>query len=193
MTVGADPVAPPLRLTTPRLVLRAWEPADAPALKAAIDRNLDRLRPWVPWAVHEPSPLEAIAQRLAGFRADFDAGRDWVYGIFAPDGRTVLGGTGLHPRIGPGGLEIGYWLDAAATGHGLATEAAAALTDLALALPGITRVEIRCDPANAASAAVPRRLGYAHVETLAAATTGPDGAPRDLMVWRRVRVAGAAG
>lgn len=182
---------PPHRVVTPRLVLRAWEPADAPALKAAIDRNLDRLRPWVPWAVHEPSPLEAVRERVARFRAEFDAGRDWVYGIFAPDGRTVLGGTGLHPRIGAGGLEIGYWLDAAVAGRGLATEAAAALTDLALALPGITHVEIRCDPANAPSAAIPRRLGYAHVGTLA--ITGPDGAPRELMVWRRQRPASPAG
>jgi RimJ/RimL family protein N-acetyltransferase len=31
---------------------------------------------------------------------------------------------------------------------------------LALTLPGIERVEIRCDAANTRSSAVPRRLGY---------------------------------
>ena len=34
------------------------------------------------------------------------------------------------------------------------------LTDLALAQEAVTWVEIRCDEANAASAAVPRRLGF---------------------------------
>lgn len=45
-------------------------------------------------------------------------------------------------RIGPGGLETGYWVHQAHTRRGLATAAAAALTDAALALPGIDRVEI---------------------------------------------------
>jgi RimJ/RimL family protein N-acetyltransferase len=57
-------------------------------------------------------------------------------------------------------VEIGYWLDAAATGHGFASEAAAALLDVADAMPGISRVEIRCDVNNTASAAIPRRLGF---------------------------------
>ena len=34
------------------------------------------------------------------------------------------------------------------------------MTPVALGLPGVTRVEIHCDEANAASAAIPRKLGY---------------------------------
>ena len=40
------------------------------------------------------------------------------------------------------------------------TALASALTDVGLELEGIERIEIHCDVANAASAAVPRRLGY---------------------------------
>jgi RimJ/RimL family protein N-acetyltransferase len=40
------------------------------------------------------------------------------------------------------------------------TRAAKALTELGLGLPGVARVEIRCDAANLRSAAVPRRLGF---------------------------------
>ena len=47
-----------------------------------------------------------------------------------------------------------------ATGKGLMTRVAGALTDLALSRPDIERVEIHCDETNLASAAVPRRLGY---------------------------------
>ena len=57
-------------------------------------------------------------------------------------------------------VELGYWLDAAVTGRGLATEATRALFDVAAALPGLSHAEIRCDSANTASAAVPRRLGF---------------------------------
>jgi ribosomal-protein-serine acetyltransferase len=42
----------------------------------------------------------------------------------------------------------------------LATEAARLLTDAALALPDISHVEIHHDKANAASAGVPRKLGF---------------------------------
>ena len=63
-------------------------------------------------------------------------------------------------RIGPDGLEIGYWLDGAHTGRGLVTEAADLLTAAGLGLDGIERVEIHCDQANVRSAAVPARLGY---------------------------------
>jgi RimJ/RimL family protein N-acetyltransferase len=57
-------------------------------------------------------------------------------------------------------VELGYWLDAAATRRGLAAEAIRALLAVAATLPGMTHVEIRCDAANRPSAAVPRRLGF---------------------------------
>jgi RimJ/RimL family protein N-acetyltransferase len=56
--------------------------------------------------------------------------------------------------------------------HGYATSAAGALTGVALSLPGVTRVEIRCDVANLASASVPRRLGYRLDRVVDDRTTG---------------------
>ncbi|AUX20230.1 acetyltransferase [Sorangium cellulosum] len=175
----------PVRIVTARLVLRAWRPEDAPALKEAIDASIEHLRPWMPWAMREPSPVESTAELLSQFADDFAAGRDFPYGIFSGDEREVLGGTGLHPRIGPGALEIGYWLRVTATRRGHATEAVAALTRVALEELGMSRVEIRCDPRNGASAAVARRLGYRHVTTLKANTLTPTGEPRDTMVWEQ--------
>ncbi|WP_437943824.1 GNAT family N-acetyltransferase [Sorangium sp. So ce281] len=174
---------PPDRILTARLTLRAWRPEDALLIREAIDTSLAHLRPWMPWAAHEPSSMEATTALLEKFRDDFTEGRDFHYGIFMRDERDVLGGTGLHPRIGPGALEIGYWLRATATRCGYATEAVAGLTRVALEELGVSRVEIRCDPRNTASAAVPRRLGYRHVTTLEANTLTPAGEPRDTMVW----------
>ena len=77
-----------------------------------------------------------------------------------PGDGAIVGGCGLHRRVGEGGLEIGYWVHVDHGRRGIATALARALTDAALALPDVDRVEIHCDEANVRSAAVPRRLGY---------------------------------
>ena len=45
-------------------------------------------------------------------------------------------------------------------------------------------VQIRCDPNNHASAAIPKRLGYVHRTTLRKNATTTGGAPRDTQVWK---------
>jgi RimJ/RimL family protein N-acetyltransferase len=158
------PRGPAYRIVTPRLVVRCWEPRDAPFLKEAIDSSLDHLRPWMPWARHEPQTLAEKVELLREFRGQFDLGADSVYAIFDSRDERVLGGTGLHPRIGPGRLEIGYWIRADAVGHGYATEATAALTRVAFEVADVERVEIHCMPENRVSAAIPRKLGYSLCE-----------------------------
>ncbi|HUZ38459.1 MAG TPA: GNAT family N-acetyltransferase [Streptosporangiaceae bacterium] len=73
---------------------------------------------------------------------------------------ALAGAIGLHRRVGDGGIEIGYWIAERYTRRGFATAAAEAITSVALALSGVKRVEIHCDEANTASAAIPRKLGY---------------------------------
>jgi RimJ/RimL family protein N-acetyltransferase len=175
---------PPDQVWTERLLLRRWRTEDAPLLKDAIDSSLAHLQEWMPWAMGEPTPVELIRERLAVFSGQFDRGEEWLFGVFAPDESIVIGGTGLHRRIAPTGLEIGYWIRLSEVRRGYATEAAAAMTRVALTLPGIDHVEIRCDPLHAISAAIPRRLGYAHVETIVENNAGPDGGPRNTMIWR---------
>lgn len=177
--------SPPRRIETGRLVLRCWEERDAPLLRDAVDSSLEHLRRWMPWAMDEPSSLEETRRRLRTYAAQFDAGDDFVFGIFTQDETEVVGGSGLHPRIGTGALEIGYWIRASRTGHGFATEAAEALTVAGLAMPGIDRIQIHCDPRNTASRRVPEKLGYRLVETRHADRETPDGAPRDTAVFER--------
>lgn len=57
-------------------------------------------------------------------------------------------------------MSIGYWVHAAYTGRGIATEAAAVLTSLALQMEGVDVVDICHDEANLASGQVPAKLGY---------------------------------
>src|SRR5262245_29064214 len=160
------PRGPAYRIETERLVVRCWDPADAALVKDAVDSSLEHLRAWMPWAHDEPQTLEQKVELLRRFRGRFDLGDDFVYGILTRDETRVLGGTGLHLRVGAHAREVGYWIRADAEGQGYVTEAVAALTRVGLELDALERIEIRCDPANTRSAAVPRRLGYVHEATL---------------------------
>jgi RimJ/RimL family protein N-acetyltransferase len=174
---------PAYRIHTARLVIRCWNPADAPLLKAAVDASLEHLRPWMPWAENEPQELDKKIDGLRLFRGKFDLGQDFVYGIFNRDESQVVGGTGLHTRAGEGAREIGYWIHADWINQGIATEVSAALTRVAFEIDHVGRVEIHCDPANVRSAAVPRKLGYTYEATLRQRLPLSDGTFRDTMIW----------
>ncbi len=178
----------PYRIETERLVVRCYEPSDAPLLKEAIDSSLEHLRPWMPWAHSEPQTLEEKIELVKVFRSNFDIEENFTYGIFAADESELLGGTGLHPRIGPGGLEIGYWVRASATRRGVVTESAAALTRVGFEICGADRIEIRIEPRNEASLGIPRNLGFVEEATLRRRLPGREGAPlRDVTIFTMFR------
>ena len=178
---------PAYRIETPRLVVRCWGPEDAPLLQGAVEASVEHLRPWMPWARDEPRTLAERIELLRDFRTKFERGEDFVYGIFASDESRVLGGTGLHKRVGAYGREIGYWIRADEVGRGLVTESTAALTRVAFEVDSVQRVVIRCDPENVRSAAIPRLLAFSHEATLPDALEGGDGERRDGMVWTLLR------
>ncbi len=172
---------PAYRIVTARLVIRCWQPADASLLKAAIDASIEHLLPWMPWAANEPTDIETKIALIRRFRGQFDLGQDFVYGIFDREETQVLGGTGLHTRLGADAREIGYWVRADRINRGIATETAGALTRVAFEIDRLDRVEIHCDADNVRSAAVPRKLGYTHEATLRRRRVA--GKVRDTMVW----------
>ncbi|MDX6386934.1 MAG: hypothetical protein QOD85_736 [Gaiellaceae bacterium] len=166
MGIGSPAASPPYRIETPRLVVRCWEPEDAPLLKEAVDSSLEHLLPWMPWARFEPQTLSEKVELARIFRGNFDLDNDYVYGVFEPDESRALGGSGLHPRGGDGSLEIGYWIRADSIGKGLATELTAVLTRVGFEQCGLVRVDIQVDPANERSLAIPRKLGFTEEATL---------------------------
>ncbi len=174
---------PPDRIETQRLVLRCWTVSDAPRFKRSLDASLPEMQAWIDWTRREPSEITVIEERLAGYERDFHDGGNALYAILDRDEADVLGGIGLYRRVGPGALEVGYWIRSDQAGRGLATEATRILSAIGLRLAGVERLEIHCDPRNGASVAIPRKLGYDHRET----HQGPvreDGAPaRETMVW----------
>jgi ribosomal-protein-serine acetyltransferase len=166
-----------------QLVVRRWRPDDVPGLHVAVIESLDQLRPWMPWAAEEPRLLAERIRLVEGWEPLWDAG-DRMCGMFAGD--RVVGGCGLHQRIGPGGQEIGYWVRRGCTGRGYATVAALALTAMAFEMPDVTHVEIHHDVANAASGRVPAKLGFTHLRDEARPREAP-GETGTQSIWRMER------
>jgi len=137
----------------------------------------------MPWASDEPEELQVKIDRIRMFRGEFDLNRNYIYGIFDPEENFLIGGCGLHPRIGLNALEIGYWIHANHIRKGYGTEITAALTRIAFEVEKVKRVEIHCDPKNIGSASIPKKLGYTHEATLKHRTLNHKGEPIDSMIW----------
>jgi RimJ/RimL family protein N-acetyltransferase len=146
--------------------LELWRADAVEEVRALVDHSRETLASFLPWA-GEPVSAETEAAAQAESEQRWREGRMAGWAVVV-DG-AIVGMLGLHRRGGPDELEIGYWLDDRATGHGIMTEAAGLATDVAFAVDGVAIVEIVHDVANERSGAVPRRLGYART----AAFTSP--------------------
>lgn len=138
------------------MILRRFREDDADALFRAVTESREHLCPWLPWAA--TYTRESAILFLTASDRDWADGTAFNYAITA-DG-VLAGRAALTARIGPGGLEIGYWIHRDHVRRGLATTTARALTAQAFRLPGIERVEIIHNELNVAVGAVPRKLGF---------------------------------
>ena len=140
------------------LKLALPQPQMAEALTALVRDNLDRLKPWMPWATDDYSIERAhewIRRTLSEFAED---GRFNAVIIF--DGR-MAGTIGFHNLNKTNrSAEIGYWLAREFEGRGLITRSCSALVDYLFTVMDLNRVQINCNDANVRSRAVPERLGF---------------------------------
>ena len=150
---------PPRSLHAGWLSCRLIEANDADRLYEAVMASVDHLRPWMPWVndyrremadEFVSNALEALSGRSVN-EANY---------VSTDSEDNLLGVFGLHARLGPGALEIGYWVDVRHTRRGVATLSAALLAEAALSINDVDNVEIHHDEANLASAAIPARLGF---------------------------------
>ncbi|GII25362.1 putative acetyltransferase [Planosporangium mesophilum] len=165
-----------------KLVLKRWEPAWGDEAAKAVQESLPELQPFLPWA-HDDYDVDTARSYTEMSASNWAEATEFNYAIFTVVGELV-GSIGLMTRMGAGALEIGYWIRSAHTGRGYATAAVIALTRVALALPGIDRVAIRHDLANAASGAVAAKAGFTEVERLHREPKAPGESGVDV-VWER--------
>jgi RimJ/RimL family protein N-acetyltransferase len=167
--------------------LRRVRATDAGAIAAAVSASMEYLRPWMPWANAAAAERRSQLTRVAEADQWWESGIGFTYSVVTAAGGTLVGEISLHRRAGDHSAEIGYWIAASQSGRGYGTAAGMALTEVALALPGITRTEIHCDAANGASAAVARKVGY-RLERIEYREPEAPGESGRLMIWVRDRV-----
>jgi ribosomal-protein-serine acetyltransferase len=153
---------PPEMINAGELVLKRWEPQWADEAVAAVRESLPELKAFLPWAHDGYDAADSLAF-LRASAENWANGTEFDYAIFTATG-DLIGSIGLMTRMGPGILEIGYWLRTPYTGRGYMTTAVSALSRVARTLPGVDRVVIRHDEANAASAAVAAKAGFTETE-----------------------------
>ena len=150
-------------LRTERLTLEPWSEAAAPVLgrlarTPVVVRYIADGLVWSDVKVQEVSARNVAHWREHGF--------GWRLARLASTGRPVgfiglnFAGEGVH--VDPGEYEIGWWLDPAAWGQGLAREGAAAVRDEAFARVDAPSIIARIQPPNVASLAVAGAIGLTH-------------------------------
>jgi RimJ/RimL family protein N-acetyltransferase len=138
--------------------LRPLTALDTPDLLAY--RGREDVCRYVPFP---PMDAREIAARLAGVWSRTyldDEGQSLTLGVELAATGHLIGDVVLffHSAVHRSG-EIGYVINPDFSGRGYATEAAAALLDLAFDGLGLHRVTARIDARNSASASLARRLG----------------------------------
>jgi RimJ/RimL family protein N-acetyltransferase len=186
-----QPDRPPPELSRGAVALRRCRAADADLIGRLVTESAEHLAPWLPWAAGYTA--ERAREYTAGCERDWESGTAFNYLVHS--GGIAAGAAGLMARIGPGGLEIGYWVHPDHVGRGIATAAAGVLTEAAFGLPGIDRVEIMHDLSNTASGRVPPKLGFTQVATVPGHVPRGSAECGQSAVWRltwagRIAVAG---
>lgn len=152
------------RLTIPtsfphlRLVELAVEDADA--YFALVRSSLDHL-------IQHGDYLSMESETIDSFVAEFAEPEEsnLRMGIWLDE--TLIGRADLIPKA-PGKCVIGYWLGAAFTGHGYATEACRTLIDYGRIPLAIDDVYAGVTKGNTASEALLRRLGFQLIADMSA-------------------------
>jgi RimJ/RimL family protein N-acetyltransferase len=99
---------------------------------------------------------EDVAKR---WRRAWDTGKELSFAVrLAPDG-AAIGMAELQPAEG-GSADISYAIAPTERRHGYAARAVRLLSDTGLDVLGFTRIELRCDVDNVASARTAERAGF---------------------------------
>ncbi len=146
------------------LVLSPLVSDDAEELFTLTDRNREHLSYWLPWVPFVREIGDSL-EFITGCEAALSKGERTELAV-RWNGRIagVLGTHELHAnRVW---VSLGYWLGKEYEGKGLMVRSANALVEHLFRDLGFHRVEIRCEPENLRSRAIPERLGFRQEGTL---------------------------
>jgi RimJ/RimL family protein N-acetyltransferase len=151
-TLAARP--PRLQLRTERLTLRPFEISDAERVtEIGSDWDVARMLRLAPW----PTSLDLNREWLATHAAEWRDGAAYRFAIVR--GGRLIGCVDVD-EIEQGEGVLGYWLERAAWGQGLASEAARAVIAFVFTRIGLGRLRSGHAFDNPASGLVLRKLGF---------------------------------
>lgn len=180
---------PDITLSTERLVLRAYEEEDIPALTEMMDDELVTAWTAGPYPYTTEHARHFVTVTAPAERAQ---GRGLVLAVTEFLTQRLVGTVTLqHTDWRIGGTEVGYLTAAWARGEGYACESVLAVCRWLFAEQGLQRVELRTAADNTASQQVAQKIGCVSEGVLRGAglvrTQGADGtwaeARTDLLVW----------
>ncbi len=148
-------------LTTPRLVLRPFVPADIGELSAL---HAEESFWWYP--LRRAMSKEETGEFLQRVRARYDSDGFGIEALIDRVSGVMIGWAGLAvphflPSILPA-VEVGWRLGGSWHGRGLATEAGAAAVAFGFTTGGLSRIVSIYEPENVDSGRVMDRLGFTH-------------------------------
>ncbi|WP_276132684.1 GNAT family N-acetyltransferase [Polluticoccus soli] len=139
------------------LLLRSFQPDDAPALFKAVDESRMHLRSWLRW-VDATTKQEHILQFIQRTQQQLHNQQALELGIF--HNRDIIGGIGMHDWDHLlKKAQLGYWIKKEYEGQGIINKCLVRFIDFLFEKPGLNKIEIHFMPANKRSAKVAERLG----------------------------------
>lgn len=140
------------------LMLRGLTPEDAEALFQATDSSRQYLAKYLPWVEGTTSVQDSLSF-IDQIREKRLRGQEYGFGIIL-NGEVVGHISLMHVRGGDKVPEIGYWIAESASGQGVTTKAAEAVTQFAFEDLGLDLVLIGAAADNVGSNRIAESLGY---------------------------------
>lgn len=152
---------PPTQLSSERLLLRCYQPADCAVYFQVIRENREHLYEFLPPVV-EAMQTTADAEAFIRWQNDEWQRRTlFIFGCWEKATGQYVGETYLaNPDWHVPCLELGYFLVKDATGKGYAVEAARTVLRCAFEVFQVTRVDLQCRVDNLPSQRVAERCGF---------------------------------
>jgi RimJ/RimL family protein N-acetyltransferase len=182
----------PMRIRTPRLLIRPKQVGDGAITAAAVAETWDELHKWMRWAENRDAfTAESMEIRNRQVMASFllREGIELI-GIEAATGTAVIW-CGFHDIDWQGRqCDTGFWVRKTAQRRGFATEAANALVRYAFGALEMRRIGLTHSDGNEASRRIAERLGFSFEGIQRGVNVIPGGKYADRYCYARADLAG---
>lgn len=187
--MDTEPFFAPDHYATAEFTVRSYVPGDGPLLAEAVNASYEHLKRFMEWAKPHTEVTEA-EQTVRRFRGEYLLATNFVLGVFSPDDKRLLGGSGFHLREGEldnRAAEIGMWIRAEAAHKGLGPRVLRAVLTWGFSEWPWERLTWRCNEENIASRRTAEKAGMQLEGRFRANVRLPDGARETTLAFAALK------